>query len=690
MCISISKFILLQLVLFVSSHVLAIEDKKPIVWWTFDKIENGTIKDSVGQIEDNIEGNFRQYSGIRNSAVKFDGYTTVVTRKYQNAPVFSEAFTIEAWVAVAAFPWNWCPVVAHHQDENAGYAFEIGPEGELALQMFAGGLWRECIADKKITLKQWAHIAGTFDAAKGITIYLNGEVAGRLPFKGKLKMAEKIDLLIGMNHTKQKPAFAHRDFGSLPAWFSLDAIIDEVKIYDAAIKHSDIKQVYHITKPVSPPDFPPRILPSGPSSPGRFGAYYTKLNYYWEWDDLWRIADKPDIVVQFDNSKVKVVFWRGSRYSPAWVSEKNFWMADQSVEAWNDEEGCYEHMQDPRCQYSHVRILEDTDARVVIHWRYPLVSSHNVIWRVDEKTGWGCWIDEYYYIFPDQTGIRKVMWQKGSLGRPRQFQESIPFTGPGQVQGDIINEKYVTVANLKGETQDFYYVDNPPKETTKPIPNNPIIQRHNFKSKNKPFIIFETGGQMRYLKDMNRQSLSRSGSCSHWPVGLIPSDGRTNRIPDRAASFLGFPITYPVVHDSSGSRNWVSSLYGMGEKPMEELVTLARSWNHAPKLKILSDGYKNEGYDQSTRSYILNCQTQQNPSLLEMEVAASVESPFVNGCFVVKNCPESDCLVKIENRVLETKKDYQLGQIKNIEGNDLIVWVNKKSNTPFKISVIQK
>lgn len=34
----------------------------------------------------------------------------------------------------------------------------------------------------------------------------------------------------------------------------------------------------------SSPAIAPRFLPSGPEGPGRFGAYYTKQKYYWEWD----------------------------------------------------------------------------------------------------------------------------------------------------------------------------------------------------------------------------------------------------------------------------------------------------------------------------------------------------------------------------------------------------------------------
>ena len=40
-----------------------------------------------------------------------------------------------------------------------------------------------------------------------------------------------------------------------------------------------------------------------------------KLPCYPEWDALSSVAADPDIVVQFDGTPVRVVFWRGMRYS---------------------------------------------------------------------------------------------------------------------------------------------------------------------------------------------------------------------------------------------------------------------------------------------------------------------------------------------------------------------------------------
>lgn len=660
------------------------EEAKPVAWWTLEGEVMDSVRDIAAGIDDPINGNFRLVRGVFGQAIKFDGYTTVVTRKSSEAPVLRSAFTIEAWLAFAAYPWNWCPVLCQ-TERSAGYALEVGPDGELALKVFSGNAWRTCISEHKIPLRTWTHIAGVFDPEKGLILYIDGRETARSEFEGGINIPRRADLFIGSVPVPAKPAYIHREHGTIPGWYSLDAILDEIKIHARSLDETFLTESFKENKPRIPPDIPERVLPSGPKGPGRFGAYYTHLEYYWEWDDLWRVGDHPDVVVRFDNSPVRIVFWRGTRYSPAWVTGNNLWMADQSVEAWNDEEGCFEHMQDRHCQYSHVRIIENTPARVVIHWRYAPVSALNNHWNVDPRTGWGCWVDEYYYIYPDRAGIRNYNWDKGSLGRPRQFQESIPLTGPGQVQGDVIHERYVTVANLKGEKQTFSYVKDPSREANKPIPDNPMIQMHNLRAKNKSFIIFEPGGKMHYLKDMNFASLSRPGSCSHWPVGQMNCDGRTQWSTDRAASFLGFPITDPVIHEE-GERFWISSMYGMSDHPIDELIPLAKSWIQAPDLDRIGGNIVRDGYDFSQRAYRLIHEGSAAPSA-KFVLNASPESPMENACFLIKNWGDEEPIVWTDGKVLKNGSGYRIGKVLEMDGINLVLWIEKKSTVPVEIQI---
>jgi len=104
---------------------------------------------------------------------------------------------------------------------------------------------------------------------------------------------------------KNCPSNPVRPQATLPAWYSFDGLVDEIKIYGDTIKREEIFRTFESAQPLPEPDLPPRILPSGRSGPGRFGAYYTKLKYYEEWDALWRAGDYPDVVVEFDNFAYK-------------------------------------------------------------------------------------------------------------------------------------------------------------------------------------------------------------------------------------------------------------------------------------------------------------------------------------------------------------------------------------------------
>lgn len=664
-------------------------DKGLVAWWKFDQIKNNQTQDSASQIEDIIEGNFKLVSGITGSALKLDGFTTCVIRQASQSPRVEDRFTLESWLALATYPWNWCPIISQKKDQEAGFYFAVGPRGQLTFQISLNGKWQECTsADFAIPLRRWVHAAAVYDSAEGIAIYLDGKQVGRLAVKGKPTFALDVDLRIGMNHEKMKPAYIHREHGTLPDWFSLDGIIDEIKIHDRVLTPEQIRDSYSKCKPAADPDLPLRLMPSGPPGAGRFGAYYCKLKYYDEWDALWPVDAHPDVVVRFDTSAARVVFWRGTRYSPVWVTENGLWMADQSVEAWGvgseDKEGCFEHMQDRHCRYSHVRIIENNQARVVVHWRYAPVSSHNHLWKEDEKTGWACWVDEYYFIYPDQMGIRKVSWKKGTLGKPRQFQETIPLLQPGQRQKDVLNVDFAYVGNLKGETKIFSYIENP-KVINKWEPRNFNMQLINFKSKYKPFIIFEPGGKM-YIFDRNIKELEEGTGCDHWPVGLMRCDGRTNQAFDRPISFLGFPITDPPLHESE-DRCWWHGLYGLTERPFDQLIHIARSWLNPPSVVLSGQGFSFLGYDRSERAFKISKSNEIANSSLEMEIKASQESPLFNPALIIMNWGEEKPELRIDGKLITPGKTFRYGYNYRLEGTDLIIWLQFESVSPCLVQI---
>jgi len=659
---------------------------RPVLWWSFDGQTAGAVRDAAGDTVDAIEGSAKYMPGPCGSALKPDGYTACIERKAAKAPSLDSAFTAEAWVAHAAYPWNWCPVIAQQDTEKKGYRLAVGPNGDFSLELAVGGKWQKCVSEKNLLpLREWTHIAGTYDPENGITLFANGKEAGRLDVKGKPDWAPEANIRALMNYEKIKPSNIHRPFGTLPGWFSIDGLVDEIKLYDTALSAERIKEDASPKGKLATPALPLRKMPHGPEGPGCFGAYYCNLKYYEEWDNLWAVDEHPDIVVRFDQSATRVVFWRGTRFSPAWVSENGLWMADQSVETWNKTQGCYEHMQDRRCRYSHVRIIESNDARVVVHWRYALVSAHDELAAEDEKTTRACWIDEYYHIYPDQMGIRKPTWKTGTLPRPIQFQESLPFTDSGQLQGDVINKDFATVANFKGQTETLSFVANP---TKREMPADLTVQRYNFRSKNRPSIIFEPGNRMGRAVDreMPAKGLAVPGSCNHWPVGQAACDGRTAQAPDRPTHFLGFPISSPPVHEKDG-RSWWNGLYSMTEMDIDALVFAGKSWAYAPQVALKSKGFRCHGYDLAERAYQL---TKDNPSadgILELTLDASEDSPVFNPAFVVRDWHPRSLNLKLNGRQVSRGGDFRIGARPTIQGEDVIIWIRTRSTKPLTIEL---
>lgn len=682
-------------VVFFLSNLAVASDEGVVAWWDFERVKGNITVDKTGEVKDVLEGSYKPAFGVVGLALKMDGYSTCIRRKAQEGPKLGGDFTVEAWLAFGAYPWNWCPVVTQSNPKDKGFSFLAGPRGQVRLELAIDEQVQRCTSeDFVIPLWTWVHVVGIYDKEKGIAIYVNGKQNKVLSVKGQPQFAPETELRIGMNYEPIKPSNIHREHGTLPGWFSLDGIIDEVRIFNRALTAAEVELQYSAHKPSAKPDLQPRIMPSGPKGPGRFGAYYCHLKYYDEWDNLWAVGPDPDVLVRFDESEARVVFWRGSRYSPAWVSENGLWMADQSVEAWgvgrNDREGCFEHMQDRRCRYSRVRVIESHDARAVVHWRYAPVSSYDHLWREDPKTGRACWVDEYYYIYPDTMGVRKVTWKTGTLGRPRQFQESLPFTHPGQLQGDVINLDFAFVANLKGENEVISFVRNP-QESKKKFPGELTIQMYNFKSQNKPFIIFEPGNRMHYIKDrgIGPRGLARPGGCNHWPVGQMLCDGRTVQAADRPTHFLGFPISSPPLHEKDG-RSWWNGLYGMTDKTIEELVMVARSWARAPELTVKSKGFISQGYDRSERAYQVTCKSPESASVLECKFAAGDESPICNIPLVVRSWGDNGAGLEVNGRKVEQGRNFRVGHRHLVDGSNLVVWIKLESTKPVSIRLTRE
>jgi len=663
--------------------------QNPQIHWNFENNENRKTVEVIGGKADTLEGYFGEAAGVKGKGLELDGFTACLKGTGTAQLKGLKEFTVEAWIALGEYPWNWCPILTTESNEVKGYRLMVGPLGQAALECAIGEQWISCTSERDaLPLRKWMHVVGVYRANSEMNLYINGELKATHKINGSVSSTQS-NFVLGMVAFPGKPSDIHRTWGTVAQFFGLDGILDEVKVYNTALSADQVRSRFTSIK-TGDPAIAPRKLPTIEKNPRRFGAFYTKLKYYPGWDNLWPVDQDPDIVVCFGKSPIKLMFWRGTRYSPSWVSENENWMTDQSVEAWedssNDREGCFEHMQDRHCRFSHVRIIENTDARVVVHWRYAPVSSSDHTWRIDPKTGWECWVDEYYYIYPDGTAIRKVSWKKGTLGFTRQFQETLALLHPGQKVSDLLEIDYATTADYEGKLGKGSFVENPnvvpygPFDWSQKYPFT--IQQYNFKSENKPFICFEPGNEM-YIRYEGLDGYDKAEGCNHFPVGQARCDGRTTRTSDKPSHCTSFPISDPVVHETADREYW-NAVYGMNTMKINELIRFGRSWAYSPVLTIQGTGFKSNGYDRTERCYqIENLADQSKP--IEFTLDGTKQSPIMNPAIYIKNWNADGAKVLVNGKPL---KDCRIGVNHELGGTDLVVYLPVSSDNKVSIRVL--
>lgn len=659
--------------------------QSPRVYWDFETIKNGKVLEVINRKWDVLEGNYGPAPGIKGQGLRLDGFTALLRSGETKLPELNKELTVELWLALGEYPWNWCPALTTEEGNVRGYRLEIGPYGQVAMTVCIDEKWVSAVTESNVVpLRKWTHIAGLYKANGTIEVYVNGVRSAVSMIKGEMKKSGG-NFLAGMVASPGKPSDIHRTFGTLEDFYGIDGIFDEIKIYDLALTADRIKTNHREHKIVAP-EIQPRRLPAIEKNPRKFGAFYATLKYYPGWDNLWPVREHADVVVTFDNSEVKMIFWRGTRYSPAWVSENDLWMADQSVEAWNDEEGCFEHMQDRHCRFSHVRIIENNEARVVVHWRYAPVSINENTWRRDPKTGWECWVDEYYYIYPDRTAIRNVSWKKGTLEFPRQFQESLVLVHPEQRACEVVDKDFASVADYDGRMNKVSFVEDVSQPPYGPFSwdkyHDYTVQQYNFKAKNKPFICFEPDNKM-WLRYESLKNYCGVRGCNHWPVGQARCDGRTTIVADRPSHIIGFPISEPVVHEQ-GDREYWAGLYGMNEMKIEEVVKFGRTWAYPAEIVVDDNDFKNYGYDRGQRCYILK-NINQKPTGRKIRLEASGQSPVINPAILVEGWNGAAARVLVDGRELE---GVRVGINRTLEGSDLIVFIPITSESAVEITLL--
>jgi hypothetical protein len=663
--------------------ILDADKGSPVLNLKFDRGAGDQVVESETSNRYRIEG-CKSYwkAGVSGTALAFDGYDSQIRIPSSEIPPFNN-FSLQAWVSLGAYPYNWAPIVHQSDWRASGFYLGVDATGRIGFKL-QSGTWKELTTLYELPLRQWVHITATYDG-NFMKIFVNGKEKGSITAVELPEFSPR-DLIIGRNTQKFIPFNPVRIYCHechIPALYSLDGLIDELALYDRALTETEIEEGFRTSFPgfgiVNNPDMDRRKLPNGPRTE-KFEATYTHLPYYDTWDNLSRFGKHCDIVVEFDENPTRFIFWRGMSFIPQITNPENQWYNNQFNESWDPGGSWGEPMSDKKSNISHVRLIENTPARKVIHWRYAQIQINGTQQNLDSMTGWSDWSDWYYYIYPDGVACKRMVHWSSDDPESHEWQESIGVMGPGQTPesiSDVYNHT-VTLANFE-TSKSYDWSEESPVVLEADWETTPLqIQQINYKSDYKPFTIANfSGGELYGDADGRRAPYSRMVVYTHWPIGQLPTDGVRAIKPDRTSS-NGYTHLMFDGSDKKG-RNWAQRhmLEGMNSMSIDELRILAGSWLNPAELDDLRGG-ESSGYDQSQRAYVLN----NMGADVFFTLMGAEDHPIENPCFVIKNWDRDKLAnLKINGKIIPSGRDLRQGIVTDTDGTETLVVYTRLSAT---------
>jgi hypothetical protein len=641
-------------------------------------VSNGVVIETVSGSRAQVKGNVYAASGPTAAALQFDGYTAEIIAPPVPALDHPRELGISAWIELNAYPWNLAPIL-DQQTPAGSFFFGMDATGHLVARTSTAS----AISEQVIPLRKWTLVTLGIenDENKKISFTVDGSpIATRAePLIPTQDKSSENNLLIGYVRTALLPAPENRIHPNLPVRYSIEGALSDLTVYRFQLSAKAVSELLHSAALDTLKPIPWPQLPRWSGGSGSFGAFYTTLHFDPLWDGTRRIAPDSDVVVRFDDSPVQLIFWQGANYVPAWVTENNNWYTDEFMEIYGHPRCPYgedcEPMSDKQSRYSHVRILESTPARTVVHWRYALSEVEQyAIGNAPSPTAWGDWADEYWTIYPDHTAVRKsVLWSTAEDRDKTEFQESIVMIPPGKTPEDCLNLDALSFANMSGETKAYTWeqkntqgLQMPKGPSSFPEPKKAVIQRVNLRSEWKPFEVL-WGDDVSSDSYNGEPSLSSFEWWNHWPVAQIPSSGRPALAADRPGHTSVSHLYWPAYQKTEMTLTKLL-MTGLTTLPANQLVPLAKSWRSPPQIRAQDGTVLN--YDTAQRAYIVPA-TLAAP--LQLTLEGSAEHPVYHPAFVLEGWTREAKVSVI--RGAATDGLIRQGVVEDLSGRRLVIYL---------------
>lgn len=640
-----------------------------------------------------VTGAIYSARGPVGNAIQFDGYTGSLHAERLSALSHAVNTTIACWLQLEAYPWNELPILDQpgaSQDRADAFFFGLDAEGHLLARLGSATSAVNLRSKATVPLRTWSLVTLTIDSAGRVAFAIDGKssssetvdaTAG--PIAGAENNGDSGDgLLIGHVRRPLLPGPAAMIHPQLPIDYSIEGSLGGLAVYDRVLSSQEIGALFEQADKRFLVADPWPKFPRGEGDPNTFGAFYASLHFDPLWDRSRRIGPDSDVVVRFDDAPIELIFWQGNNYVPAWVTENNRWYTDEFMEIYGhprcpDGEDC-EPMSDKQARYSHVRILESTPARAVVHWRYALSEVEKYgIGDAINRADWGDWADEYWTVYPDGIAVRKsILWSTAAERDQIEFQESIVLIPPGETPENNVNFDALTFANIAGASSTYRWQPKvgkglalPHGPESFPEPKDAVIQWVNLKSEWKPFQV-AWGDGVKFAAYNGENSISSFEWWNHWPVAQIPSSGRPALAPDRAGHTSLSHIYWPV-YEQDEQRVTKILLDGLTRSPASQVGPIAASWRSPALLELRSkSGSTDVPYDAAQRAYVL---PRVSSRTLRMTLHATPANPAFHPAFVIPDWHGPAKVVVLSGA--DTSTPARIGHVEDMQGSMLIVYL---------------
>lgn len=620
--------------------------------------------------------------GISGDALRFDGVTGhCELRQCQS----STEFTFEAWVALAAYPPAWCTIAGQWRDQR-GWRVDLGPEGQLHFEVASEHGPIQRATSRAFPVGRWTHLVATCgpspilngyvkDPHWGLKVYVEGrEVGGGWWSYHPPLLAPDEPLRIGgpspywfVSDLAQWP---RNSAALLDPGFALAGVVDEVRIYREVMDRDEVHRRC-ASAAVPDPPLPERRLPDGPQGPGAFGAVVCSLPYSADWDALRDEGIAPDVVVRFDASEARFVFWGGLAHEPMWVAQDGVraMLSPTSSIAGRCDPFPFPRRSDT--PVSTARILSSHSARVVLSCRRPANLDPFAPEEAQD------WIEDLWMIYPDACGARRTLAPAGGMPAWRAALRCL--WEPGQNPCDLLNEDFLALSDLEGAgTFARFAEESQYRSWQVPGEDGFAIQLLNLNSATKAFLALEPWGSV----DIVEPGISDLDEPPRGDVHGV-KDGQEFRW--AFGGGLG-PYVLPggAEFTQEADPEGCELMFGMRPEG-DDVQALARGWARPPELVLASPAWRSSGWDRSQRAWLI--ERVEWRAELAFRIDASEASPMVRPAIVVRGWGERVVDVTIDGEPAREGVDYRQGLERQLGPTDLVVWLDRVATRPVDVEI---